>query len=314
MYCHVYNNNTNSHLLNRGHSKSIKELSRHPLCNVELIENSIQFEISTRMFYVFENFDIHPHGSFPIEKWRSINSAINSLANNGTGIRSTVITSRYRSFHSTPIIKIAYPGSLCIEHFESIEISHLQWLELLLLKGEPGDTRDIKNSIHCKTKRITFGWTQKQSLNLQKSRMYGDIAMPYPSFPQFRGKDILPLRLKVELGKIMSISQFYLDRLYEPRYMMNSKLRNELFGIPFGRSFWQFSSSRFEFVTIYVEYSSIVGRHLDYMNAKNESYNVGSSYSYLIFYDLAVYKVTFIMCNRAQIDAFMRIVPSNEST
>ena len=111
----------------------------------------------------------------------------------------------------------------------------------------------------------------------------------------------------------MSVTQSYDDRFYEPRYKMNCKLRNELFGIPFGRLFWPFSSSRFEFVTVYVECNSIVERHLDYMNSKNEFYNIGTSYSYLIWYRLVVYKVTFIMCNRAQIDDFMRVIEDNDT-
>ena len=310
MYCHVFKNKC-SHLLNRGHSRSVKKMSRHPLCNVELIEHSIQFEISTRMFYVFENFDIHPHGTFELDKWISINSAIDCLGNNGKGLHSTVICSKYNCLFNTPMIKIAYPGSVCINHFESLQISHRKWLELVMLKGESGDTRDINKSTGNRTKRITFGWTQKQSTNLPKSCKCRDVVMPYPSFPTFRGRDILPQCLKVELGKIMSVSQLYADMFYRPRYKMTCPLRNEMFGIPLGRSFWPLSSSRFEFVTVYVECNSIVGRHLDYMNAKNELYNIGTSYSYLIWYSLVVYKVTFIMCNRSQIDDFMRVLKGN---
>lgn len=62
--------------------------------------------------------------------------------------------------------------------------------------------------------------------------------MPYPSFPTFGGRDILSPCLKEELHKIMSLSQVHLDKFYKPQHIMNSKLKNELFGIPFGRSFW----------------------------------------------------------------------------
>ena len=97
---------------------------------------------------MFENFDKHPQGTFPLEKWISINSAINSLESIGIELQSNIVTSRYQSVHINPIINITYPGSECINNFESLELSHLQWLELLLLKGEAGDSWDINISIN----------------------------------------------------------------------------------------------------------------------------------------------------------------------
>ena len=199
-------------------------------------------------------------------------------------------------------MKVAYPGSSCIADFDSLGISRLGWLLLVMKKGIMGDARDINSS--GLIKRITFGWSQKQSKSLGKSVRYKNEIEPYPSFPEMRGRNILTKQMKVELGKIMSMSQAYLDKFYSNK-KMNDKERNKQFGNEMAKSFWQFSTSRFEFVTIFVETDAIVGRHMDYMNSKDDQYNVGCSYSYLIEHVGKVFRVNFIMCNRLQVDAFM---------
>ena len=132
--------------------------------------------------------------------------------------------------------------------------------------------------------------------------------MPYPSFPTFRGRDILSASLKMELGKILSLSQIYLDKLYGNIRKMRNRERNKLFGNVLGKTFWNLSCSRFEFISISVESHSIVGRHLDYMNSSDNEYNVGCSYSYLIYSLGYLFRVSFIMCNRAQVDQFMNTI------
>ena len=134
--------------------------------------------------------------------------------------------------------------------------------------------------------------------------------MPYPSFPTFRGRDILSESLKKELGKILSLSQIYLDKLYGNMTKMSNKERNQLFGNVLGKTFWNQSCSRFEFITISVESNSIVGRHIDYMNSNDRDYNVGCSYSYLIYSLGYLFRVSFIMCNRSQVDQFMNVIQS----
>ena len=306
MYCHQYKENA-PNLLNRGFSKNVKKLSRHPLCNVEFMQKTIQFEITARMFYVYEDYHKVAHGTFSLKKWSSLLNAIDSLGNNGEGVDMSILLSHSKSVHLTPTIKLAYPGSECISDFEILNLSHGKWLNLILSKGKVGDNRDLsQSSKFTGTKRLTFGWSQIQCRRLPKTYTYNNELMPYPSFPIFRGKDILPPCLKIELGKIMSLSQVYLDEFYGVESKMCNKLRNNLFGSVLGRSFWQSSVSRFEFITIFAECESIVGRHVDYMNAKDDDYNVGCSYSYLIWKDGDLYRVNFVMSNRHQIDSFMK--------
>ena len=51
LYCHTMMDE--NHLLKRTVPTYIKSLSRHPLCNLEHVVGAIQFEIGTKMFYVF---------------------------------------------------------------------------------------------------------------------------------------------------------------------------------------------------------------------------------------------------------------------
>ena len=310
MYCHEMDQNE-SHLLNRGFSKLVKKLSRHPLCNMEHVVGSVHFEITSRMFYVFENYHRIAHGTFHVDQWTSMINALHSFGNYGNGVQTTILSQEYNYLHILPFLKVAYPGSKCIYDFDMLKISHHDWLNVILTKGVQCESRDIR----CCTRksiirRITFGWSQIQDSELPKTNQYKNKSMPYPSFPNFRGRDILSESLKLELGKILSLSQIYVDKLYGNIIKMNNIERNKLFGNVLGRTFWSASCSRFEFITVSVETNSIIGRHIDYMNSSDEDYNVGCSYSYLIYSFGYLFRVSFIMCNRSQVDQFLKTIQS----
>ena len=169
MYCHEMDNNK-PHLLNRGFSRLVKKLSRHPLCNIEHILNSVHFEISSRMFYVFENYHKIAHGTFHVDKWTSIIDAIKSFGNYGYGVNTTVLSQEEKYLHILPFLKVAYPGSKCISDFEMLNISHHDWLNVLLTKGVICESRDICCCSNVSiSRRITFGWSQIQDSKLPKT-------------------------------------------------------------------------------------------------------------------------------------------------
>ena len=51
--------------------------------------------------------------------------------------------------------------------------------------------RDVKNNNYGITKRVMFGWTQKQSADLRNTFVYKDKCKPRASFPYWLSKDVL---------------------------------------------------------------------------------------------------------------------------
>ena len=83
--------NVQYNLLNKGFSKKVKSLSRHPLCNMEMVSSSTQFEIANRMFYSFDNYHKIAHGTYFVEKWPDMIMALGSFGNNGHGSNCTIL-------------------------------------------------------------------------------------------------------------------------------------------------------------------------------------------------------------------------------
>jgi hypothetical protein len=198
-------------------------------------------------------------------------------------------------------IKIFYPGSQEILTFELLKIHHNYWLQLVLKYGISSKSRD-EGGIG---KRITVGWVQKQPFSYPKSKKYKGLLKPYPVFPRFQtNKEFLYPK---ELSRIMSLSQFILDKCYKEENPMNNARRNRLFGSKFGKSFHVSNTSRFEYLDIFVEKDGLLNRHVDYNNDARKGYTYGASYSYLIkgTNEEGIYRVNFIMVTRRDVGAFM---------
>lgn len=59
--------------------------------------------------------------------------------------------------------------------------------------------------------------------------------------------------MKVEHGKIMHTSQWYIDQVQSKNDIMNNWERTSEFGFVHGKCFWEQCTSRFEFITIIAE-------------------------------------------------------------
>lgn len=309
LYCHTMKDE--NHLLNKKVPKLIKSLSRHPLCNMENVVGAIQFEIASRMFYVFHDFHKVAHGTCSSSMWDELIRVRSVWCNEGKGIKTHTITQNSVKDISQKYVKVYYPGSVAVQAFESIQISHLQWLKLILQFGVSDEKRDVKNNNYGITKRVMFGWTQKQSVDLRNTFVYKNKSKPHASFPHWLSKDILNKQLKTELGKIMHLSQLLVDDLERDTKVMNNWERTLEFGYVLGKCFWENSSSRFEFITIIAEKDCTISRHLDYQNSKEKYYNVGCSYSFLYQKENDMYRVNFVLCNRRQVDSFFEEIVKN---
>ena len=304
LYCHDMEDD--NHLLCKRSPKYVKTMSQHPLCNIEKVVSAVQFDIGSRMFYTFKNFHKHAHGTCPVEMWGELIRTRSIWCNKGCGISTKTISQSCIEDSWGENVKVAYPGSKTLYDFEYLNISYMQWLEMLLSVGVSDRKRDNDLIFNGITKRITFGWSQKQDIDLPNSHIYENKCKPYASFPNWCGRNVLSIQMKTELGKIMDTCQMHVDMYHENSFLMNDEERNEEFGYVFGKSFWGPCRSRFEFLTIIAEKDSILNRHVDYLNSRDSRYNIGCSYSYLIRRDSDIYRVNFVLCNRIQVDWFMQ--------
>ena len=95
--------------------------------------------------------------------------------------------------HASDIIcntlKAAYPGSDYVNAFEALNISYNGWLHFVLQKGERHDNQD--DEMLGFTKRLKFGYVQKQCSFHPKAEFFKTYKMPYRGFC-LEGQIVLP--------------------------------------------------------------------------------------------------------------------------
>ena len=293
-------------------SKKNKEKFNSSMCEMVFTESVIHVDITSRMFYCYNNFKKHPHGTSLVVNKVELEKVVDAIGNNYQKdcLRIISQTDIFKNDHKA--IKVCYPGSLQIYLFENLNINHEYWLEKVLEIGTASKSRDrVTDGI---SKRITLGWGQKQAAvnkdtNIPHPKVffYDDKKMP---FPQFSIKDYEQhFEYKKNISDILSLSQHLLDEFYatEEDVPMNNTLRSELFGKSFGKSFHSSCIGRFEFIDIFVEHGSLLHRHCDYNNDHRNGYTYGASYSYIIKrkVDGLVYRVNFVMATRFHCGAFI---------
>ena len=281
-----------------------KDHFRDCLAEISQVTQSVHMEIGSRLFYGWKGFEKQPHGTEYNVNKHLIEKAMKMVGNGRIG--SEVLNISHKNNISCNNLKAAYPGSDYINAFEALNISHNSWLHFILEKGERHDSRD--DEMLGFTKRLKFGYVQKQCSFHPKAEFFKTYKMPYRGFPSEKQKHVLPDNLRSEAANIMSLGQDILDKMYTKDNIMNDELRNDLFGYRFGKSYHESCTARFEFFTVIVEWKSILNRHVDYLNDTDDFYNYGCSYSYLIvnkaFHQL--YRVNFIMTSREECGKFMK--------
>ena len=144
-----------------------KKQFKTSMCEVCFTETVIHVDITARMFYCYNNFNNHPHGTNLVKDKVDFENVVTIIGNNYKRNALSIIKSLDVINTAHGIIKVCYPGSSQISHFESLNINHEYWLEKVLELGTASKSRDsITNGI---SKRITLGWTQKQSHKLKKA-------------------------------------------------------------------------------------------------------------------------------------------------
>ena len=110
-------------------------------------------------------------------------------------------------------------------------------------------------------------------------------------------KNVLPDNLSEQLANILSLEQSILDTFYAGENPMMDRKQTRLFGFPFGNSFHNSCTARFEFVDLFLENYSTVNSHIDYKCQNKSSYTYKKSYPYLIIHksDKCLYITNFIM-------------------
>jgi hypothetical protein len=165
-------------------------------------------------------------------------------------------------------------------------------------------------------KRITCGFSQKQSGNSDRSEYHGEICLPW--YHQFLKDDVRWLmgeKMIGDVGKILSLCQVYLNDLYKDQKPapMSDSFRNSLFGDKFAESISPACTSKFEFVDIFVQSASTLHRHMDYSNGRTPGYEYGTSYSYVRMYEGREYRVNIIATCRHVCDSSIREIASKNN-
>ena len=262
------------------------------------------------LLYSWKGFHKCPHGTAKIEDAKKYE---NSIKYNGNGFNGGTVTNFCHDKHThtkEKIVRVAYPGSAEISEFNNLNVKEHMWLEFVLQEGLLINKRDSCGQDGISA-RIRFGYTQKQSYSSLFGYMGKKFQMPYRSFPSFcnrRGKStFLPLTLREEFAKIISLSQSKMESLYVDQNIMTNKKQTAIFGLPFGKAFHDSCTSKFEYAEIFVETESLVIRHLDYQNDFRKNYDYGTSYSFITRrrIDGKVYRVNFLMCTRKLCGDFM---------
>ena len=234
--------------------KSGKEQFKSSMCEICFTQKVIHVDITARMFYCYNNFKLHPHGTNLVEDKVDFEKVVNIIGNNYKRNALNIIRSSDIINIDHDTIKVCFPGSSHISNFESLNIDHEYWLEKVLKLGKTSKSRDIVTD--GVSKRITLGWTQKQPAHYEKVMYYDGKKMPYPSF-SINNNEYHFSHCK-EIADILSLSQHILDGFYghEEYTPMHNELRSKLFGYSFGKSFHASCIGRFEFLDIFVEHWS----------------------------------------------------------
>ena len=285
----------------------------HQMAEVHFVQEVVQCDITSHLFYGFKDLHMLPHGNESRDKLEVYTSTFKESGRRGEGGDDIVkhISSNSIRDLCHPNIRVAFPGSREIQEYEDLGLSHEKWLAFVREAGDHSSPRTcVRNG--AVAQRVTLAWSQKQADSHPKTKFHKGKKMPYPSFPEFRhtttGRHFdVPEDLKTELAKVLSLGQVHVDQFFAEEDPMPDKARTRLFGLPFGCSFSKDCTSRFEFVDIFVESGAVLNRHMDYRNDHVPGYNYGASYSFVVKHEEGkLYRVNFIMCTRNVCGNFMK--------
>ena len=118
--------------------------------------------------------------------------------------------------------------------------------------------------------------------------------------------------LKAAIGQVANNLQQFLEKVRPGRVV--DDLRGRLFGNRFAGMWGSECTCDFEFVDFFLESRSMLGRHMDYLNGKNEGYDYVASYSYCIEIDGKEWRQNIIMTHRTHCESNMKTLRKNGIT
>jgi len=293
----VHNMNTNNHELKCTNSKIRKLAASQQLDEVQHVITQTTIDIAETMFYAFHQFHLLPHGGCCRLTQQSSEKVILSCGNNRNGSTVYHIRMDIPKNVSHNCARVLYPGSTQLDQFENCGLDKAALLDYVLKKGKfKKKSRDSGFA-----RRITMGWTRKQTSTHPKTKYYKGIQLPLMNT---KAIDSMSPSLKLALSKILLKSNETLLELFSDKNPLpfSDKKRNTIYGNTFTSLFCKKYASSFEFVDLFVESGGNLNRHMDYQNSERSGYDYGCSYSYLITKNKTVYRVNIIMCSRKTVD------------
>ena len=104
--------------------KQGKEKYKSSMCEMVYTKSVIHVDITSRMFYCYNNFKKYPHGTSLVKDKIGFENVVNTIGNNYQKDALSIICSSdiINTDHNS--IKVCYPGSLPIYLFENLNINH----------------------------------------------------------------------------------------------------------------------------------------------------------------------------------------------
>jgi hypothetical protein len=151
------------------------------------------------MFYAFHQFHLLPHGGCCRLTRQSTENEVKTKGNNGNGAAVHHIRMNQPKNTSHKCARVLYPGSAELSAFDDCGLDKEGLLQYVLKKGNFKErSRDSGFA-----RRITMGWTWKQSSTHAKTKFYRGVQLPLINT---KALESMSPSLRISLGKILLLA------------------------------------------------------------------------------------------------------------
>ena len=165
-YIYVHSMKTKHHNLQQHRTKEKSHLG-----GLEDTASQLSFDLGHHSFYAFKNLHEKPHGSATHTLREETETKLDkaNVLHTHINLDDTTINKEHED------IKLALPGSSQVLELQLCCLDEERLLEIVLNKGTETNVRDGGGI----AKRITCGFSQKQSGNSDRSEYHGEICLPW---------------------------------------------------------------------------------------------------------------------------------------
>ena len=300
LYVHRLKPNVGRHSLTNSTPKATKNANRGEFDDHSNVQSALRIHIGQEMIYAAKDLHSRPHGH------SSDSDVVSRQKYLDHGIDLTCFDLTLPSWSSDGF-HVEYPGSEKLKGFTEIPGDKLQLLHYGLRGKNVIEKRDNPGGNGI-ARRLNGGFTQGQSGQSNSSLFLTvganqTLCLP---FLQHDTTDKMPNNILKYIGNVLKGLAEYVKDKYPEAF--NDYERNMRFGKTFGKQFGEeFEDNMpFEFWELFVESDSVLTRHIDFYNGREEGYNFLVSYSYVIDDNGRKYRVNIIGANRMYVDKSMR--------